>query len=39
MATTIDQIKPEKSQAFLAVLTGAATIVAAIALSLELTTA
>ena len=39
MATTIDQIKPEKSQAFLAVLTGATTIVAAIALSLELTTA
>lgn len=39
MATTIDQLQPVKSQTFLAVLTGATTLVAAIALSLELTTA
>ncbi|MCC6512138.1 MAG: nicotinamide mononucleotide transporter [Pirellulaceae bacterium] len=37
MATTIHQLKSEKSQTYLAVLTGATTLVAAIALSLELT--
>lgn len=39
MAKTIDHLQSEKSQTFLAVLTGATTLVAAIALSLELTTA
>ena len=39
MSTTIQQQQSEKSQTFLAVLTGATTLVAAIALSLELTTA
>lgn len=38
LATTIDQLQSDKSQTFLAVLTGATTLVAAIALSLELTT-
>ena len=39
MAKTIDHLQSGKSQTFLAVLTGATTLVAAIALSLELTTA
>jgi nicotinamide mononucleotide transporter len=39
LAKTIDHLQSAKSQAFLAVLTGATTFVAAIALSLELTTA
>jgi nicotinamide mononucleotide transporter len=39
LAKTIDHLQSEKSQTFLAVLTGATTLVAAIALSLELTTA
>lgn len=38
LATTIDQRQVEKSQTFLAVLTSATTLVAVIALSLELTT-
>ncbi len=38
MAKTIDHLQSEKSQTFLAVLTGATTLVAAMALSLELTT-
>lgn len=38
LATTIDRLKLEKSQTFLAVLTGATTLVAAIALWLEVTT-
>ncbi|MEI7460087.1 MAG: nicotinamide riboside transporter PnuC [Pirellula sp.] len=39
MAKTIDPLQSEKSQTFLAVLTCATTLIAAIALSLELTTA